>query len=95
INGLKGEITTIIPGQTPCLRCLFPRAVKEKGPVPVFGATAALVASLQVLEAMKLIAGFGKLLTGRILYIHALDMTFYILEYKKRDHCEICGDRIR
>ena len=91
INGFKGEVTTILPGRTPCLRCLFPHTVKEKGPVPVFGATAALVASIQVLEAIKLISGLGKLLTGRILYIHASEMTFFTLKYKKIDDCEICG----
>ena len=91
INGLKGEVTTILPGRTPCLSCIFPHAVKEKKPVPVLGATAALVASLQVLEAIKLISGFGKPLTERILYIHAGEMNFFTLRYKKRNDCDICG----
>jgi hypothetical protein len=44
VRGLMGEVTTIIPGETPCLECLFPRGPEKEEPFPVFGATAALIA---------------------------------------------------
>jgi molybdopterin/thiamine biosynthesis adenylyltransferase len=93
VRGLMGEVTTIIPGQTPCLECLFPRGPEKKEPFPVFGATAALVASLQVMEAIKLLAGFGKLLAGRVLYINGSEMQFLSIQMKKNTECRICGSK--
>ena len=91
VRGLMGEVTTIIPGQTPCLECLFPRGTEKTEPFPVFGATAALVASLQVMEAIKLLGLFGKLLAGRMLYINGCDMQFLSIQMKQNPQCRICG----
>jgi adenylyltransferase/sulfurtransferase len=91
LRGLMGEVTTIIPGETPCLECPFPRGPERTEPFPVFGATAALVASLQVMEAIKLLAGFGELLTGRMLYIDGKEMQFRSIRMKKNQQCRICG----
>jgi len=91
LRGLMGEVTTIVPGETPCLDCLFPRGPERAEPFPVFGATAALVASVQVMEAIKLLTGFGKLLTGRMLYIDGSTMQFRSIQMKKNQQCRICG----
>jgi molybdopterin-synthase adenylyltransferase len=92
VRGFMGEITTIIPGETPCLECLFPRRPDKAEPFPVFGATAGLVASLQVMEAIKLMAGYGKLLKGRMLYINGGDMQFLSIQMKKNPQCPVCGN---
>lgn len=93
VRGLKGEVTTMIPGKTPCLECLFQRDPERDEPFPVFGATAALVASLQVMEAIKLLAGLGKLLTGRMLHINGKEMKFLSVQMKKNPQCRICGPK--
>lgn len=91
IYGLKGEVTTIIPGKTPCFECIFPRGVKNRGLFPVFGATSALIASLQVMEAIKLIAGFGEVLAGKILYVNGENMEFYIVKKEINSTCQTCS----
>lgn len=91
INGLRGEVTTIIPGHTPCLKCIFSKAINEKRPFPVIGATAAIIASLQVMEAIKLLSGVGKLLTGKMLYVHGKEMEFFIVKHQKKSDCQTCG----
>ena len=58
----SGNIMTIIPGRTPCLRCLWPESDAVKGhasaaTVGVLSATAAAVASIQVAEVMKVLTG--------------------------------------
>lgn len=69
---MEGQLTTIIPGQTPCLACLYPETppgwVRE---FPVLGAVSATVANLAALEGIKLLAGFGELLTGKLLLYDA------------------------
>ena len=92
VRGLMGEVTTIIPGETPCLECVFPRRPDRAEPFPVFGATAGLIASLQVMEAIKLIAGFGKLLAGRMLYVNGGDMQFLSIQMKRNPDCRVCGE---
>ncbi len=91
VDGLRGEVTTIIPGRTPCLRCIFPRTPKEKRTFPVIGATPAVIASLQVMEAIKLLSGFGELLTGKMLYVHGKEMEFFIVKHQKKSDCQTCG----
>ena len=91
VHGMMGEITTIIPGQTPCFACMFPRDVEGEKPLPVFGCTPALIASLQVMEATKLLAGFGELLTGKMLYVRGEDMEFVTVDLQKNKACHVCG----
>jgi len=91
VHGLLGEITTIIPGKTPCLACIFPGVPQRQGGVPVFGVTPALIAILQVMETIKLIAGFGNLLAGKMLYVDAEKMEFNLIDLTKRPDCKVCG----
>ncbi len=91
VRGLDGQITTMIPGKTPCLECLYPRGIEGKKPFPVFGATPALVASLQTMEAIKLLSGFGETLAGRMLYINGETMNFTMVNIQKNRTCPVCS----
>ena len=95
VSGMLGEITTIIPRKTPCLACIYPALSDGKEVIPVFGASPALMASLQVMEAIKLIAGFGKTLAGRMLYFDGETMEFFIEDLVRDPHCKVCGARCR
>lgn len=95
IWGLLGEITTIIPGKTPCLSCIFPTLPQKKGTFPVFGVAPALIAILEVTEAIKILSGFGDLLLGKMLYFDGEKMDFNIANLAKRQDCKVCGDRRR
>jgi molybdopterin-synthase adenylyltransferase len=91
VNGLLGQITTIVPGSTPCLACIYPTSPVSEKNVPVFGVTPALVASLQVMEAIKLIAGFGETLEGKMLYFNGESMEFACEDLVKNPKCSVCG----
>jgi len=91
VYGLKGEATTIIPGKTPCFECIFPRKDREKTILPIFGATPSLIASIQVMEGIKFLAGFGELLEGKMLYVNGENMEFMFVSLKKNPDCQICG----
>ena len=92
IYGFLGEITTIIPRETPCLACIFPTAPKMDVVFPVFGTTPAFIAALQVAEGIKLLGGFGDLLSNRMLYINASTMEFNFRPLTKNPDCIICGN---
>ena len=91
VNGFLGQITTIVPGKTPCLACIYSAPPAPEKPIPVFGVTPALMASLQVMEAIKLIAGFGETLGGRMLYFNGETMDFAYEDLVKNPRCSVCG----
>ncbi len=93
--GLCGQVTTVVPGTTPCLACLYPQKPAEQRPFPVFGVTPAMVAIIQAIEAVKMIAGFGRLLAGQMLYFNEATMDFTFREVVRRPDCPVCGDAVK
>lgn len=91
VSALHGQMITIVPGEGPCLRCIFPKAPSEIERFPVLGATPALFAALQVMEAVKLITGIGKPLVGRMLFLNGKEVIFETVEMKRSAKCPICG----
>ena len=92
VSALHGQLTTIVPGKGPCLRCIFPKNPPEFEGVPVLGATPALLASLQVMETVKLVTGIGKPLVGRMFFANGEEMVFETAEVKRRMECPVCGN---
>ena len=91
VEGFYGMVTTLIPGETPCLSCVVRRDSVRRKPIPVLGPVAGFVASIEALEAIKLISGSGKLLKGRLLYIDGSSWDFTFIEISRRKECKICG----
>ena len=91
VSGLNGEVTTIIPGETPCFACIFPTTPPKRGIASVFGVTPAIIAALQAMEVMKLLSGFGDLLAGRMLYINGTTMSFRTSALSIDPACRVCG----
>ena len=81
----------------PCYRCLYPDP-PPPGEVPscaeagVLGVLPGIVGSLQAIEAIKLIVGFGESLVGRLLMIDTTDMSFRTLKVRRHESCPVCGD---
>ena len=88
---LEGRLTTIIPGQTPCLGCLSPVLPPNwNRRFPVFGAVASAVGSLAAMEVIKVAVGMGEPLTGRLLNFDLRDMTFTTIAITRRYDCAVC-----
>ena len=89
---LEAQITTILPGQSPCLQCIFPVAPPTwKRQFPVFGAVSGSVACMGAMEAIKVIAGIGESLAGRLLRFDLREMTFRTLKVRRNPDCPVCG----
>jgi molybdopterin-synthase adenylyltransferase len=92
-----GQTITIVPGESACYRCLFPRipaqdAVPTCSQAGVIGVIAGTMGTLQANEAIKYILGIGDLLTNRLLTFDALETDFRTLSLNKRSDCAICGE---
>lgn len=89
---LEAQITSMVPGRTPCLACLYPdNPPAWKREFPVFGAVASAVGSLGAMEAIKLIANLGEPLLGQMLTFDLRDMAFRKLHIVRRPNCAVCG----
>ena len=89
---LEFQLTTIIPGQSPCLACLHPQKPPAwKREFPVFGAVSGTVGCLGAMEAIKALSGIGDPLTGSLLTCDLRDMTFRRREISKRPDCAVCS----
>lgn len=91
-----GQAFTIIPHEGPCYRCIF-REPPPPGTVPncsqagILGAIAGIIGTIQATEAIKIILGKGKLLSGRMLIVDALDMSFRETKVRQDPDCPVCG----
>lgn len=91
---LQATITTIVPGRTPCLRCLVPSAPPAwKRRFPVFGAVSGTVGCLAAMEAIKLLGGFGDPLLGVMLSMDLRTMRFETTSLEGVPRCPLCSDR--
>lgn len=93
VEGLSGQVTTVMPGRGPCLRCAIPREPAERGSVPILGATAGIIGSIQAMEAIKIMAGIGSPLVGRMLIFSGRDMRFEEMRVNRNPKCPACGGR--
>jgi sulfur-carrier protein adenylyltransferase/sulfurtransferase len=97
IYRFEGQVTVFKPHEGPCYRCLFPEppppelapSCAEGG---VLGVLPGIVGSLQTNEAIKLAAGIGDPLVGRLLLFDALATEFNEVKIERRADCPVCGD---
>ena len=93
----EGQLTTVIPFQSPCYRCRYPSPPPpEEAPscaeAGVLGVLPGIVGVLQATEVIKLITGAGEPLTGRLLHIDALSMRFREFRVPRDPECPVCGE---
>jgi molybdopterin/thiamine biosynthesis adenylyltransferase len=89
---MQAQLTTVLPGRTPCLACLYPAEPPHwKREFPVLGAVAGVVGCLGAMEAIKVLAGLGEPLLGQMLLCDLGDMTFRKVSLRRRSDCPICG----
>jgi molybdopterin/thiamine biosynthesis adenylyltransferase len=91
-----GMTMTIVPGRTPCLRCVFPEKPRP-GATPtcatagILDSVVAIIASLECNEALKLLPGKGRLNEG-LIHVDVWENNFEVFSIQQRDEdCPVCG----
>jgi molybdopterin/thiamine biosynthesis adenylyltransferase/rhodanese-related sulfurtransferase len=96
ILSFDGQISTFVPYEGPCYRCLYPTPPPPElapscGAAGVLGMLPGIMGMLQSLEVFKLVTGAGDPLVGRLLLFEALGTEFTELKVKRDPDCPICG----
>ncbi|NWF59951.1 MAG: HesA/MoeB/ThiF family protein [Fischerella sp.] len=93
MDGMEAYLTTIIPGVTPCLSCLFPEKPDwDRRGFAVLGAVSGTLACLTALEAIKLITGFSQPLLSQLLTMDLTRMEFAKRRSYRDRCCPVCGN---
>jgi len=81
-------------GDSPCYSCLFPADVPAEeercAVMGVFAPLTGIIGATQAAEALKLLAGAGDSLCGRLLLLDALTMEWRTIRLKKDPGCKVC-----
>jgi adenylyltransferase/sulfurtransferase len=93
----EGQVTTIIPGEGHCYRCLFeepppPGLVPSCQEAGVLGVLPGVIGGLQATEVLKLILGKGETLKDELLIYNALKTSFRKVKVPKNPSCPVCGE---
>jgi adenylyltransferase/sulfurtransferase len=80
---------------SPCYHCLFPEGDDAEevrcAVMGVFAPLTGIIGTMQAAEALKLVAGIGEALTGRLLLLDALAMEWNTIRFRKDGGCAVCG----
>jgi molybdopterin/thiamine biosynthesis adenylyltransferase len=96
-DGQASVFAPTLVDDAPCYRCLYPEP-PPPGMVPscaeggVLGVLCASIGSIQVNEAIKLLAGIGEPLVGRLMIYDALEMQYRQVKVRKDPNCAVCGE---
>jgi molybdopterin-synthase adenylyltransferase len=81
----------------PCYACLFPEDAQGEetrcAVMGVFAPLTGIVGCIQAAEALKILAGAGTTLAGRLMLVDALGMDIRTLTLKKDPACAVCASR--
>lgn len=92
-----GQISVYDPrrGDTPCYACLFPPDARFDevacSTMGVFAPMVGIIGTMQAAEALKLIAGVGRPLAGRLLMLDGRDMQWTEMRTERDPACPVCG----
>ena len=80
---------------SPCYRCLYDEQGEEDTSCSENGVMAPMVGiigSIQAMESIKLLTGYGETLTGKLLISDAIYQDWRRMTFKKDPHCPVCGN---
>jgi molybdopterin/thiamine biosynthesis adenylyltransferase/rhodanese-related sulfurtransferase len=100
VHRLEGQLSVFATHGGPCYRCLFP-VPPEDGTVPncaqggVLGVVPGILGTAQAAEAIKLIAGVGEPLVGRLFLLDVGSMRSRTVTLARNPECPVCGAKPR
>lgn len=92
VFGFYGQATTIVPGRTVCLKCVFLKAPPPQA-VPIIGSISGLIGCIQATETIKYFLKEGNLLENKLLMVDGLNIKLDKISLAPNPECELCGRR--
>jgi len=90
IRGFYGQVMVVVPGVTPCLSCIIPEMDQGSRGCPVLIPMVSILASIQALEAIKILGEIGNPTFGYLILVDGLSMDIEKIEVKRNPNCRVC-----
>jgi len=91
IRGFCGQVMVVIPGVTPCLACIFEDISSEPRGCPIVIPHVSILASIQALEALKILTGLGEPALGYLIIVDGLSLDVEKVRIDRNLHCTVCS----
>ncbi len=97
VSNFYGMAFTVIPHETACFRCLYPKAptaamAEKERARGILGTNPGIVGSIVAQNILKYIVGCGDWLAGKLLLIDGEDNRFELVPLERNHQCRVCGD---
>lgn len=86
-----GQATTVLPGRTACLACVYPKGMESESPIPVIGPTPGVLGAIEAAEAIRVLLGLVPGLAGKLLLVDLSAGAFEVVRVRRRPDCPVCG----
>lgn len=90
VNGWDGDLMTVLPGKTACLRCLYQNIPEAKGDTPSIGAVVSAIGSLQATAVLHLLLNATEETAGKLLCFDARHFILNAIPISRLPDCEDC-----
>jgi len=89
VAAMCGQVTVVVPGKTPCLECMIGDRKREIN--PTISSAVMFIATLEAMEVLKIAAGIGEPLAGKMLTVDLGSNVFEVDDVCRRPSCKVCG----
>lgn len=98
VIGSSGMVHSVIPHQTPCLRCMFPEippvgAIETCDTAGVLNSITSMVASMQSIEAIKILLDKKDSIVKGLLFMDIWNNDFEMIDFQIDENCIVCGEK--
>lgn len=98
VSNLYGMAFTVIPHETACFRCLYPKAptatmARKERNRGIIGTNPGIIGSIVAQNVLKYVVGSGDWLAGKLLLVDGEDNRFDLVPLERNPQCRICGDK--
>lgn len=95
MSGFEISLTTIKPGETACLACVFPNPDPNWEPLgfPVLGATSGIAGCLAAIEVIKVLTGIGDAYYNKLYRVDTLNFSSHTFSLKRNPLCKHCAEK--
>jgi molybdopterin/thiamine biosynthesis adenylyltransferase len=90
----EGYVTTVFPGRTPCLSCIYPQKPDYWNDVsvfPVMSPASGLVGTVMAMEVIKVLTGFAEPLDAQLMFFDLRTNMIRLFNVARRSDCHTCG----
>lgn len=92
-----GSVSTLIPGETPCLECFYGDIDEDELPkcavVGVHPALLGVISSIEVSEAIRILLEKDPNLSGQLAYLDISNLSYDSVHILKSPSCPVCGEK--